>query len=69
MVKLLAVYVDVLFLKEMLVDGSLLLLTAWVRGVKAKPLRVLSAAAIGGLYVVSDALSCAVVFVHDCREG
>ncbi|MGU3469930.1 sigma-E processing peptidase SpoIIGA [Paenibacillus sp. D51F] len=47
----LAVYVDVLFLKELMVDGSMLLLTAWVRGIKAKPWRVLTAAAIGGIYV------------------
>ncbi len=40
-----------LFLKELMVDGSMLLLTAWVRGVKPKPWRVLTAAAIGGIYV------------------
>lgn len=40
-----------LFLKELMVDGSMLLLTAWVRGIKAKPWRVLTAAAIGGIYV------------------
>ncbi|WP_285891132.1 sigma-E processing peptidase SpoIIGA [Paenibacillus pasadenensis] len=47
-----AVYIDVLFLREMLVDGSMLLLTAWIRGVRARPLRVLAAAAIGAAYVV-----------------
>ncbi|QJC54370.1 sigma-E processing peptidase SpoIIGA [Paenibacillus albicereus] len=47
-----AVYVDVLFLRELLVDGSMLLLTGWIRGVKAKPVRVLGAASIGAAYVV-----------------
>ncbi|GGG89892.1 sigma-E processing peptidase SpoIIGA [Paenibacillus radicis (ex Gao et al. 2016)] len=47
-----AVYVDVMFLRELLVDGSLLLTTAWVRHMRASPWRVLSASAIGACYVV-----------------
>ncbi|WP_042159825.1 sigma-E processing peptidase SpoIIGA [Paenibacillus gorillae] len=47
-----AVYVDVMFLRELLVDGSLLLTTAWVRHMRASSWRVLSASAIGACYVV-----------------
>ncbi|MFF2482894.1 sigma-E processing peptidase SpoIIGA [Paenibacillus sp. NPDC058071] len=47
-----AVYVDVMFLRELLVDGSLLLTTAWVRHIKASPWRVLGASSIGASYVV-----------------
>ncbi|WP_367649531.1 sigma-E processing peptidase SpoIIGA [Paenibacillus sp. NEAU-GSW1] len=47
-----AVYVDVMFLRELLVDGSLLLTTAWVRHKKANAWRILAASAIGACYVV-----------------
>ncbi|AJY77861.1 peptidase [Paenibacillus beijingensis] len=47
-----ALYIDVMFVREMLVDGSVLLVTAWTRSVRARPLRVLAAAAIGASYVV-----------------
>lgn len=47
-----AVYVDVMFLRELLVDGSILLTTAWVRNIRARPFRVLGASAIGACYVV-----------------
>jgi stage II sporulation protein GA (sporulation sigma-E factor processing peptidase) len=46
------VYVDVMFLKEMLVDGAVLLTSAWVRHLKPKPWRVLLASAVGACYVV-----------------
>ncbi|EFM12826.1 sigma-E processing peptidase SpoIIGA [Paenibacillus curdlanolyticus YK9] len=47
----LAIYVDVLFMKELLIDGALLLVTAWVRGIRAVWYRILGAGAIGALYV------------------
>lgn len=47
-----AVYIDVVFLQELLIDGAILLTTAWVRHVRAKPWRVLAAASIGACYVV-----------------
>lgn len=47
-----AIYVDVMFVRELLVDGSILLTAAWVRNIKARPWRVLMAAAIGACYVV-----------------
>lgn len=47
-----AVYIDVLFLRELLVDGAVLLTTAWVRHMKPRPWRVLAAAAFGACYVV-----------------
>ncbi|MCF2939309.1 sigma-E processing peptidase SpoIIGA [Paenibacillus alkaliterrae] len=47
-----AVYVDVMFLREMLVDGAILLTSAWVRHLKPRPWRVLAASAVGACYVV-----------------
>lgn len=47
-----AVYIDILFLRELLVDGVLLLTTAWARQLKPQPWRVLIAASIGACYVV-----------------
>ncbi|QAY65425.1 sigma-E processing peptidase SpoIIGA [Paenibacillus protaetiae] len=47
-----AVYIDVVFLQELLIDGGILLTTAWVRHVRANPWRVLAAASIGACYVV-----------------
>ncbi|MFD1955187.1 sigma-E processing peptidase SpoIIGA [Paenibacillus thailandensis] len=47
-----AVYIDVVFLQELLIDGGILLTTAWVRHLRAKPWRVLTAASIGACYVV-----------------
>lgn len=47
-----AVYIDVVFLQELLIDGGILLTTAWVRHIRAKPWRVLAAATIGACYVV-----------------
>jgi len=48
----LAVYVDVLFLRELLVDGIVLWTTAWVRHLRPNPWRMLAAAAFGACYVV-----------------
>lgn len=45
-------YVDIMFLRELLVDGAILLTTAWVRHLKPRHWRVLLAAAVGGCYVV-----------------
>ncbi|MFC4778459.1 sigma-E processing peptidase SpoIIGA [Paenibacillus sp. GCM10023252] len=45
-------YIDIVFLKEMLVDGGVLLTTAWVRHTRANPWRIVGAAAIGACYVV-----------------
>ncbi|QHW34939.1 sigma-E processing peptidase SpoIIGA [Paenibacillus rhizovicinus] len=47
-----AVYIDVLFLVNLLIDGSNLLLTAWVRSIRAKWWRMLLAAGVGSLYAV-----------------
>ncbi|SEN12286.1 sigma-E processing peptidase SpoIIGA [Paenibacillus sp. OV219] len=47
-----AVYIDVLFMVNLLIDGSNLLLTAWVRSIRAKWWRVLLAAIIGALYAI-----------------
>ncbi|SFI60096.1 stage II sporulation protein GA (sporulation sigma-E factor processing peptidase) [Paenibacillus sp. UNC496MF] len=47
-----AVYIDVLFLVNLLIDGSNLLLTAWVRSIRAKWWRVLLAAGVGSVYAV-----------------
>ncbi|UVI32203.1 sigma-E processing peptidase SpoIIGA [Paenibacillus spongiae] len=47
-----AVYVDVLFLMNVLINGSTLLLTAWVRGVRARWWRVLLSASLGAVYAV-----------------
>ncbi|NBC72228.1 sigma-E processing peptidase SpoIIGA [Paenibacillus sacheonensis] len=47
-----AVYIDVLFLVNLLLDGSNLLLTGWVRSIRAKWWRVLLAAGVGSLYAV-----------------
>ncbi|MFC5651677.1 sigma-E processing peptidase SpoIIGA [Paenibacillus solisilvae] len=46
------VYIDVYFMINLLIDGSNLLLTAWVRSIRAKWWRVLLAAVIGSLYAV-----------------
>ncbi|QYR20078.1 sigma-E processing peptidase SpoIIGA [Paenibacillus sp. sptzw28] len=46
------VYIDVYFMINLLIDGSTLLMTAWVRGFRAKWWRVLLAALIGSLYAV-----------------
>lgn len=46
------VYIDVLFMVNLLIDGSNLLLTAWVRSIRAKWWRVLLAAIIGSMYAV-----------------
>ncbi|MDF2837210.1 MAG: sigma-E processing peptidase SpoIIGA [Paenibacillus sp.] len=47
-----AVYIDILFLRELLVDGAVLLTTAWACNIRPKPWRVLSASAFGACYVV-----------------
>lgn len=43
---------DVLFAINLLIDGALLLTTAWVRGIRPRPLRIVAAALIGASYVV-----------------
>lgn len=47
-----AVYVDVLFLRELLVDGAILLTAAWARHLKPKPWRIVAASAFGACYVI-----------------
>jgi len=47
------VYLDVLLLRELLVDGVLLLTTGWIRGFKPKAWRVLLAGSIGALYTMA----------------
>ncbi|GMK40150.1 sporulation sigma-E factor-processing peptidase [Paenibacillus sp. CCS19] len=41
-----------MFMKEMLIDGSLLLVTAWVRGIRTVWYRIVGASILGALYVV-----------------
>jgi len=38
-------------MKELLIDGALLLVTAWVRGIRAAWYRIVGAGAVGALYV------------------
>lgn len=47
-----AVYIDILFLRELLVDGAVLSVTAWVRHIKPNRWRLLGASAFGACYVV-----------------
>ncbi|MFD0715145.1 sigma-E processing peptidase SpoIIGA [Paenibacillus sp. GCM10027626] len=47
-----AVYVDVLFMMNLLINGAVLLLTAWIRGVRTKWWRILVAASLGAGYAV-----------------
>ncbi|GGD70948.1 sigma-E processing peptidase SpoIIGA [Paenibacillus nasutitermitis] len=47
-----AVYIDIYFMINLLIDGSALLMTAWVRSIRAKWWRVVTAALIGSLYAV-----------------
>ncbi|ALS27360.1 peptidase [Paenibacillus sp. 32O-W] len=47
-----AVYVDVVFAMNLMIDGSLLLMTAWIRDIRAVWWKVLAAAAIGASYVM-----------------
>lgn len=47
-----AVYIDVYFMINLLIDGSALLMTAWVRNIRARWWRVLLAASIGALYAI-----------------
>jgi len=49
-VKLLVVYVDLVFLSNLIIDGAVLLTTAWVRGLKPKWWRIAAAAAVGATY-------------------
>ncbi|WP_235285423.1 sigma-E processing peptidase SpoIIGA [Paenibacillus tarimensis] len=48
----LVVYVDLVFFTNLLIDGAVLLTTAWVRGLRPKLLRLSAAAVMGALYVV-----------------
>ncbi|MEK4250485.1 sigma-E processing peptidase SpoIIGA [Paenibacillus sp. FSL W7-1287] len=48
-----AIYADIIFLRELLVDGIILLLTGWVRGVRPKPWRLLTASALGAMYTLA----------------
>jgi len=49
-VKLLVVYVDLVFLSNLVIDGAVLLMTAWVRGLRPKWWRLAAAAAVGAGY-------------------
>jgi stage II sporulation protein GA (sporulation sigma-E factor processing peptidase) len=46
------VYADLIFLVNFLIDGALLLTTAWMRKTKIRWWRIAASAAIGALYVV-----------------
>src|SRR5690606_16796551 len=48
-----AICADIIFLRELLVDGIILLLTGWVRGVRPKPWRLLTASALGAMYTLA----------------
>jgi len=49
-VKLLVVYLDLVFLSNLIIDGAVLLATAWVRGIRPKWWRLAAAAAVGAGY-------------------
>ncbi|WP_433946148.1 sigma-E processing peptidase SpoIIGA [Paenibacillus sp. SN-8-1] len=46
------VYIDLIFLMNLVIDGSLLWVTAWMRKLKVKKWRTAAAAVIGALYVL-----------------
>lgn len=46
------VYIDLIFLMNLVIDGSLLWVTAWMRKLKVKKWRAAAAAVIGALYVL-----------------
>ena len=48
--KLLVVYVDLVFLSNLVIDGAVLLMTAWVRGLRPKWWRLTASAAVGAVY-------------------
>jgi len=48
-----AIYADIIFLRELLVDGIILFLTGWVRGMRPKPWRLLLASALGAMYTLA----------------
>ncbi|MFD3258511.1 sigma-E processing peptidase SpoIIGA [Paenibacillus lentus] len=46
------VYIDLIFLMNLLIDASLLLVTAWIRKQRVRAWRILVSAAVGAAYVV-----------------
>lgn len=50
--KRMIVYVDLIFLLNLLIDVILLQTTAWARKIRASPWRILTASVIGAMYVV-----------------
>lgn len=50
--KKLVVYIDLIFLMNLLIDAALLWTTAWMRKIKPRKLRLLAAAVLGASYVV-----------------
>jgi stage II sporulation protein GA (sporulation sigma-E factor processing peptidase) len=63
------VYLDLIFLLNLFIDGATLQTTAWVRKIKASPWRILAASAIGACYVVMmfvPVLSFMYTFVIKC---
>ncbi|MBP1999230.1 stage II sporulation protein GA (sporulation sigma-E factor processing peptidase) [Paenibacillus shirakamiensis] len=46
------VYIDLIFLMNLLIDGSLLIVTAWMRKLKPRKWRITASAGIGALYVL-----------------
>lgn len=59
-----AVYADIVFLRELLFDGVILLLTGWVRGIRPKPWRLLLAATIGACYTIAMLFPSLAVLYH-----
>ncbi|CAM2826670.1 sigma-E processing peptidase SpoIIGA [Paenibacillus sediminis] len=51
-VSLLVVYLDLIFITNLLIDGTLLFITAWMRKQKPNIWRILIASVVGALYVV-----------------
>jgi stage II sporulation protein GA (sporulation sigma-E factor processing peptidase) len=49
-VKQLVVYLDLVFLSNLVIDGAVLLMTAWVRGLRPKWWRLAASAAVGAVY-------------------
>jgi stage II sporulation protein GA (sporulation sigma-E factor processing peptidase) len=63
------VYVDLIFLLNLLIDATTLKTTAWARKISARPWRILAASVIGALYVMMmffPAMSFMFTFVVKC---
>lgn len=51
-VRILVVYIDLIFIVNLLIDGILLALTAWMRRIRPRLWRVACSSLLGAMYVV-----------------